>query len=178
MKRFLVVLAVSLVACSLPAANSPNSPKEVSFSLLKTAPEKHKGKLITYSEVFRDFATTFPPYMEMAGFKSTRWILLTIGDLKLPVLIKKNDEVTALVADLQPGTTVVVTGRIREFKVDPKMPAYAKYYLDADSVVPVPGVPVQPVNRNPAVQEKQQQHQQEIKPRMAPNKKAAEPPPF
>lgn len=173
MKRLLVVLAVALAASSLPAANSPNSPKEVSFSLLKTAPEKYKGKLITYSEVFRDFANTFPMYIEMAGFKSTRWILLTIGDLKLPVLIKKNDEVTALVADLQPGTTVVVIGRIREFKVDPLIPSYAKYYVDADSIVPVSGAQAQQVNRNPAVPQ-----QPQVKPRMAPNKKAVEPPPF
>lgn len=173
MKRLLAILAVAFAAASLSAAG-PNGPREVSFSLLKTAPEKHKGKLITYSEVFRDFANTFPQYVEMAGFKSTRWILLTIGDMKLPVLIKKNDAVTAIVADLKPGTTVIVTGRVREFKiVDPLMPAYAKYYVDADTIVPVQGEPEQPGPGNAQMKQPQQ-----VKPRMAPNKKPVEPPPF
>ncbi len=181
MKRFLTVLVAVCTACCLQAAN-PNAAKEVSFSLLKTAPEKHKGRLVTYSEVFRDFANTFPPYMEMAGFKSTRWLLLTIGDLKLPVLIKKKDDVTAMVADLKPGTMVIVTGRIREFKVDPKMPAYAKYYVDADTIVPVPGAPVQPAQpvqgMAPVRPQPQPQPQPQNAVRQVPVQKGAEPPPF
>lgn len=101
---------------------------------------------------------------------------MMIGDAKLPVLMKKTDKAIALVADLKPGTKVMVTGRIREFKIDPNMADAIKakirfdahYYMEATMIEPVPA----------KQQPQQPSEQQQAKPQEAPIKPAAEPPPF
>ncbi|GEM_PF-5997132 len=166
-----------LVFCAGVLCAAPNSPTEVSYSLLKTAPEKHKGKLITYSEVFRDFATTFPPYVEDSGIKSSRWLMLVIGDMKVPVLVRKKDDVTAMVSDLKAGTTVIVTGRVREFKVDPRAPMYAKYYVEADTIAPVADGG-QPARMPRGGQPARMPRGGPLAPRRPPQPPAVQPPPF
>ena len=155
MKRYLSILVLVITAGLLHAA-SPTT-NEVAYSALKVAPEKHKNKLLSYTEIYLNFLTTFPEYMEAQGFKSSRWILLEVGDPRLPVLAKKKDDMVTMVSGLKAGTMVKVTGRVREFKLDPRFALAPTFYIEADSIVvdstvpiremPVP--PLRPVRRHP-----------------------------
>jgi hypothetical protein len=132
MKRLLFVLTLATAAATLPAATSTN---EVPFTMLKVAPEKYRGKLIIYADVYRGIEATLPYYMEVRGFKSDRCMVLTVGDPGLPVIVKKKDDIMEIVSKLREGLKVRVTGRIREFKADSRLIGTPKYYVDADTII-------------------------------------------
>lgn len=132
MKRCLILLVVLASGAVLHAAGIPTN--EVSYSVLKVAPEKYRSKLIAFSEVYHRFQTTLPMFAENSGFKPARWLLLEIGDPSLPVLIKKRNDITELIAGLKAGTAVKVVGRVREFKFDPRWPMAPKHYLEAENL--------------------------------------------
>ncbi|MEI8352854.1 MAG: hypothetical protein WCG36_11165, partial [bacterium] len=150
MKRFLTAVVLMVVAGSLHAAVT----NEVSYAKLKVAPEKYRSKLVSFVEVYRNVQNSFPYYLEEAGFKSERWILLEIGDQRMPVLARKKEDTIGTVADLKMGAKVRMTGRVREFKFDTRSDSGAgrgapRYYVEMDSITEeaeagAKGNPIQP----------------------------------
>lgn len=130
MKRQIVMAFLFLGLC----ARADTTYEEIEFNQLKIAPETYKMKYVEYYATYRNFTTTFLPYMEASGFKSTRYVLLDIGDSSVPVIAKKNEELNALVAEMKRGSHVLVRGRVREFKQDPRWSAFPRFYVDLDEV--------------------------------------------
>lgn len=153
MKHFSLAVLLAVAAGSLHAAVATN---DVSFAMLKVAPERFRSKLITYTEVYNNFLTTLPDYMEASGFKPARWLLLDIGDPRLPVMIKKKEEIAELVAGLKAGTKVRVSGRVREFKFDSRFAMAPKFYIDADSISVEKEAAAPPADGPPAPQRRAQ----------------------
>jgi hypothetical protein len=147
MTRYLLIVALVVTAGLLHAATPTTN--EIAFSVLKVAPEKHKNKLLSYTEVYINFLTTFPEYMEGSGFKSSRWILLEVGDPRLPVLAKKSDDMVAMVSGLKAGAMVKVTGRVREFKLDPRFAMAPTCYVEAESIIVDSTAPVREMRTPP-----------------------------
>lgn len=129
MKCHVVVLACLIATVSVEAAVT----NAVSFVKLRTSPEKFHGKAVTYTEQYNSFRTTLLPYMEDSGFKEDRYLILDIGDSRLPVIIRKREEVSVAIAKLKPGDQVMVQGRLRVFKGVPESDT-PRYYVEATSV--------------------------------------------
>lgn len=56
------------------------------------------------------------------------------GDETVPVILKKSDELTELVAGFKPGDKIRVTGKVRRFTSSPKQNVVSKHYVSADGV--------------------------------------------
>jgi hypothetical protein len=133
MKRFLLVLALTLFSGNLYAATAATN--DVPYALLKMTPEKYKSKLFSFTEVYREVLTTLPFYMDGSTFKGARWAVVYIGDPNLPVLIKKKPEVITMLTELKAGCMVRVYGRVREFKPDSRFVGVPSHYVEAESII-------------------------------------------
>jgi hypothetical protein len=123
-----------LVCLWITSAHAITNTNVVAFSRLNVAPEEFKNKQVIYTEVYRNFLTSFPPYMQSSGFKEGKWIILEVGSQRLPVLMKKNEANTDFLAKLKPGSQVRVAGRIKAFRVSARRGMMPDYYVDADTV--------------------------------------------
>ena len=132
MKQLIALVVILLAVQAGMAADKEY--KEITFNELKAAPENYKYKYITYTAVFKRFATTFLPYMENSGIKSTKYFWLEIGGAQVPVIGKKTDELNKFVAGLKAGKMVKVYGKVKKFKKEPKQTLYPRYYVDLDNV--------------------------------------------
>lgn len=144
MKRLLTMMLLMLCAAGAGAATTNTN--VVVFALLKAAPEKFRGKKVVYVERFSMFLTSMPDYMVRSGIKESSHFLLVVGDPQLPVIIRKNAKVIETVAALKAGTMLRVSGRLREFDVEPRRGMLPPYYIDADEVSPDKGAPPEPPN--------------------------------
>lgn len=151
MKRFFL-LAACLSLASMAQAGATNT-NVVAFGAIRVAPENYKNKTVTYTETYQGFLTTIPNYMQASGYKEGKWFILQIGEPQLPVLLKKTDTSSGLLAMLKAGSKVRVSGRVREFRKEARsrfgmMPDYC---VEAASVVletgpdPMSGLMQQPM---------------------------------
>jgi len=108
----------------------PEQYKEVQLKALETQPEEYKNKKVCYTSRFQKAMTTFPAYAERNGIKVGKYFWLLIPPLRLPVVVKKSDEVNALVLALKAGMEVKVYGKVRKFSVPPERAMLPRYYLD------------------------------------------------
>lgn len=131
MRRFVVLW---LLGCWAVSAHALTNTNVVSFALLKVAPEKFKNKPVTYAETYHGFLPAFPPYIEASGFKNDKWFLLDIGDPFLPVLFKKTNTNSVFVSELKAGSGVKVAGRVRTFRVEPRVGFMPSFFVEADAV--------------------------------------------
>lgn len=131
-RGLMVVLITCWAAGAWAAATNTNL---VAFALLKATPEKFRSKKVAYEERFTMFLTSMPEYMVRSGIKEDSHFLLVVGDPQLPVIIRKNAKVNETVSGLKAGAIVKVSGRVREFDVDPRRGMMPRYYVDADEVV-------------------------------------------
>jgi len=131
MKKQLPILVCILVCWTVVAETET---AEISYNELKIAPENYKSKKIAYSAAFRNVSTTFLPYMEKSGFRPDKYLWIVAGDLSVPAMVKKTDDVTKLVAGLKRGVHIRITGKIKEFKVEPKQTLHARYYVKVENL--------------------------------------------
>jgi hypothetical protein len=131
-------LLVLWASClSMVSAQEATNFEKVAFGDITVTPEKYRSKNVEYSATLRRLVMNFPPYMEAAGLKSSKYILAEIGDPQLPVLVRRTDEMTALMGDLKPGSVVRVWGRVKTFKDNPRRPAWPHYYVEAKNIAVV-----------------------------------------
>ena len=134
--RFFACLLLSLVALQAVIAADPEY-TEVTVEQLKVAPEKYEHEYIVYEGPFLNTHSTFLPYMEKSGFRSTKYVWLVIGPSQVPVLARKTDTIVEQAAQLKRGQMVRVYGRIREFKADPKQTIHPHFYVSVDKLEPL-----------------------------------------
>ncbi len=103
---------------------------KITLNQVSIAPEDYKNKKVTYTGTFRKFSTTFLAYMEKSGFKPDKHFMLLIGDKKVPVIAKKNKELTTFMATIKKGDSMIVYGRIKKFRVKPQKTIRPHYYLE------------------------------------------------
>lgn len=136
MKLRAIAAVAALVAVSASGQDktaSEDKYTEVDFKQLLVAPESYRSKFVSYSAQYRNFSTTFPPYMEQSGVNASKYFLLEIGDLRLPAILKKSDSTNALVAATKPWSIVRVKGKVKEFRVDPRITMLPRYYVEVHS---------------------------------------------
>ena len=136
MKPFLV-LALWLSCLSMLSAQEVTNFEQVAFGEILATPEKYRSKNVEYPGAFRRLVMNFSPYMTAVGLKSSKYILAEIGDPQLPVFVKRSEEMTSLMGGLKAGTVVKVWGRVKEFKADPRRPAWPRYYVEAKNIAVV-----------------------------------------
>ena len=123
-----------MATCAALTALAERTYQEVEFPALKVAAESYERKYVTYTERFLDLSATFWPHMERSGFKSPKYVLLAVGGTEFPVIAKKTDELTATLAALERGALVKVSGKVREFRREPKQTMFPRFYLALDSI--------------------------------------------
>lgn len=116
--------------------------EEIEFDALKIAPEKYKNKTVTFTETYNRYSATFPNYMERSGFKSEKYILIDIGEVKVPSIAKKDDAMTGFIATLEERSKVKVYGKIRKFRVMPgrgDIGLAPEYYVEVEKIELIEG---------------------------------------
>jgi hypothetical protein len=108
----------------------PEQYAEVQLKALQTQPEEYKNKKICYVSKFQKAMTTFPAYAERNGIKAGKYFWLLIPPLSFPVVVKKSDDMNALVMALKSGSSVKVYGKVRKFTIAPGRTMLPRYYLD------------------------------------------------
>ncbi|MFH0879722.1 MAG: hypothetical protein V2A34_08415 [Lentisphaerota bacterium] len=131
MKKWTFLLALAMAGV---LAQAEETLKDINFKEVLVAPESFKNDLVAYSANYLNFSTTFFPYMDKSGFSSTKHLMLAIGDPRLPVIAKKTDEVSSLVANLKPGALVRVTGKVKKFSSEPKDTMMPIFYVELKSL--------------------------------------------
>lgn len=127
-------------------AYADDDANEVSYGELSLAPEAHYNKDVVYEEKYLSSSANFPKYVEDSGLRSKKYILLTVGNMKLPVFIRKTDEMTKFVAGLKRGVTVKILGKVKKFKRKPQVNVMPHYYVlveDIEVTKTAPGKPAE-----------------------------------
>ena len=104
--------------------------KEISVKVLQSQPESYKNKKVCYVTTYQKFMTTFPAYAARNGFKEGKYYWLLIQPLNLPVIAKKTKDMNSIVPLLKARSKVKVYGKIKKFKVRPKISMLPSYYLE------------------------------------------------
>jgi len=126
MRTATAVLLVWLAGMCVHADDDGN---EVSYAELSLAPESHYNKDVVYEANYLGSSSSFPKYVEDSGLRAKKYILLTIGNAKLPAFVKKTDEMTKFVAGIRKMSRVKVLGKVKKFKRKPKINVMPHYYV-------------------------------------------------
>ena len=110
--------------------------EEVERTQVEVSPKDYRGKKVAYTGTFLNFSSTIPTYMQWNNIKPNRYIIVSVGSNKLPVVFKNTDENTKRVAELKKGRKVKVSGRVKEFSVKPTRAMLPYYYVEADTIEP------------------------------------------
>lgn len=109
------------------------SATEVDFKLLRITPEDYDNKRVTYNGRFIGITAQFYEYMVKSGLRSDRYVAIGVGDLAIPIFVRKQGDIPEFLAGLKPGCTVQVYGRIRDFRHKP--PAHLpRFYMELDHI--------------------------------------------
>jgi hypothetical protein len=132
--RALFTLAIVLAAPSF-AKFSADRYKTVDVRELQLNTEEYKNKRVTFQSQFVGVETSFPKHVVQSGFKQDRDICILTRLGTVLVMARKDDEITELLKTLKRGDTLVVYGKIREFKSPANREMVrAKYYLDLEHI--------------------------------------------
>ncbi|RMD78591.1 MAG: hypothetical protein D6820_09720 [Lentisphaerae bacterium] len=133
-----------------PAHNASRY-KLVKYSMLKAQKKEYKNDRVQYEAVYLGFNDNFPEYVERSGFRSSRYYYLLAGDLSIPIIVKRSDDIASLLANLKKGSRVRVYGKLRKFKVSPKHPMFPEYYVELEhiTVLALPGRNQNQPNQDP-----------------------------
>lgn len=109
---------------------------EVEFGTLKLAPEKYNNKKIFYTDTYQRYSATFPNYMERSGLRTDKNLLLEIGDIRIPAIVKKTDTMIEFIGGLKQRSTVKVYGKLRKFRANPGPDAgmAPEYYVEVEKI--------------------------------------------
>ena len=139
--------AAALLLCAAVSTAGDTDPeptgyKEVELATLKAAPEDYNHDKVVYDARFMRYLTTFPEYIDKSGFDSDRDFLLFIGSEMLPVMARKNDDLIKTIAELKPGQTVRVYGKVDKFRATPERNMLPRYYVKLTEIRVVNTPPV------------------------------------
>lgn len=124
-----IATTVLFVSCAVMFAAADDDANEVRYTELSIAPESYYNKDVVYEATYLSTSTTFPKYVEDSGMRANKYIMLTIGNMKLPAFVKKTDDMTKFVAGLTRGSKVKVLGKVKKFKRTPKVNVMPRYYV-------------------------------------------------
>ncbi len=168
----LAVLAAALLPAAVHAQLTDAKKAaftDIEYNALRVAPEKYRGKKVAFTARFINFSTTFFPYMEKAGITSGRHLGLIIGDLSLPTIARKDKEIEAQAAELKPGTTVKVYGKVNRFTAEPHETTLPRYYISLEQLEVIETPEQEAERRFQGLQNQMQQRQgQQGNPAMRP----------
>jgi hypothetical protein len=104
-------------------------------------PDDFESKKVTYNGRFIGLTARFHDCMVSSGLSTSRYLALGVGDLAVPVFVRKQGDMAEFLAVLKPGATVQVYGRIREFRRKPPSALLPKFYLDMDHITVLQAAP-------------------------------------
>lgn len=131
-----LLLLATILAGRCLAGDTPmiDGCRDITFQQLKAAPDDYTNRKVTYTGRFRQFFTTFYPYMQESGFEANRYYALLVQDGSVPVMARKNSTMTKLMGEIRPGVMVRVYGRVKKFRKDPGFTPFPRYYVDLDRI--------------------------------------------
>lgn len=161
----LSILLLAVSAVSAGAGRITEEYKEIEYGALKLAPENYKNDKVMYTEKFEKYHTTFANYMERSGFRSDKYIMLSVGDFKIPVIAKKTDEMVAFVGPLARNSVVKVYGKVRKFRVQSRgeIGAAPEYYVEAEKIEFVSKPEKEDNADKPTLQERNQELKEKLR---------------
>jgi hypothetical protein len=135
MKAFAIILLFAISAQAAPSHGEPSEAifkghKEIEFKLLRITPDDFENKKVTYKGRFIGLTAQFYDYMVSSGLSTSRYLGMGVGDLAIPIFVRKQGDMAEFLAGLKPNSTVQVYGRIREFRRKPPSALLPKFYLD------------------------------------------------
>jgi hypothetical protein len=125
--------------------------QEVTHKQLEVSPKDFRGKRVTYTARFLNPSANIPTYMQWNNIKPDKYVLISAGSNKMPVVIRKSDAVTELLVSLQKGDTIKVSGQVKEFSVKPRHAMLPYYYLEADTIEKVDAPASEGAGEKPAL---------------------------
>jgi hypothetical protein len=131
MRKWLGLVLLASVVSIAPAADEY---AEVTYNVLKVAPENYKNKNIVCSAPFLEVITTMQVLMDKENLSPKKYLWLEIGDHSVPVIVKKSDAITEITAALQRGQIVKVYGKVKQFDAKPYLSRLSHYYVLADNI--------------------------------------------
>lgn len=123
-----------------PAAEKPkpayaNAAKyqEVELATLRATPEEYKHKKVCLITTYLGYSPILPWYMELSGFKADKYYWIIVIPTVLPAMTKKTDLMNALIPGLAKRKTVIIYGKVGEYRQKPRnIPMAPSYYLEVD----------------------------------------------
>jgi hypothetical protein len=139
MKALGLFLLTAIFAQAAPSHGEPSEAifkyhKEIEFKLLRVTPEDFENKKVTYNGRFIGLTAQFHNYMVESGLKPDRYLGIGVGDLAIPVFVRKQGDIAEFLAGVKPGCTVQVYGRVRDFRRKPPTALLPKFYLDLEHI--------------------------------------------
>jgi hypothetical protein len=104
--------------------------KELTPRELKTMPEEYEGDRVYVEGAFAGFTASLPVYVERNGFRTGRYVMLTVAGSSMPIIAKKDDDTNEMLLALKKGATIRVFGRVREFHQEAMAGIAPRFYVD------------------------------------------------
>ncbi len=115
---------------------TPLHAKDVGDTTLKAIlldAESYKNDRVSYEAVYAGFTTNAPLFLDKNGFKEGKDVVINAGSPQF-LIIAERDDVEAKLLNLKRGSTIKVSGKVKEMRNDPKRGIGTGYYLEMDSL--------------------------------------------
>lgn len=127
-------LLLLIVGATLLVPSIGFSYSEIDYDTLKVDPKKFKNDRVTYTATYKGFLSKIPRFADRSGFNQKKHVMFGVGSHHVPVMAKNDDEMKAFLAKVKEGSIVKVSGKIREFRIDPKRAVVSGFYLDLEGI--------------------------------------------
>jgi len=127
----LVIVITAAVAVSTPLQAKDYGDTTLKSILLDAG--EYKNDRVSYTAPYGGFTTNAPLFLDKNGFKEGKDVVINAGSAQF-LIIAEREDVEAQLVELKRGSTIKVSGKVREMKKDPKRGIGTGHYLELEAL--------------------------------------------